>query len=228
MNLFHFILCSEVPDEYQQMNAYQTQCMLRVLGVEDADDIQKSLRERLNQPNIEADKPCQWRNVHCDSGEITFVLWATKNCDAYPFFYAIIKRYEWFPPTVRQLDLSDQILDTAVDTRMLPRDLQRCILSRCRIRGEFDIPSLPRGLEHLDCWRNSIWGTLCLFDLPPKLRALNFGVNSIERVIVDNSALPATFRDLDLSDNRVPVGVESVDDTPVDARITLNLLGLQR
>ena len=104
-----------------------------------------------------------------------------------------VEAYEWIPPTVWDLNLSDQRFRRSIDTRFLPRGLSSCFLYRCEIQGTFNVQALPRRLQTLDCSMNAITGTIVLANLPYRLISMDFAANAISHVFVDNDGLPETL-----------------------------------
>ena len=182
---------------------YQQTAMLRVLGVYDSPDVQTALRHKLSQSHVEINNPCEWRGVQCKGPVVTKIYFQMD-----PEMAA----YEWIPPTIQDLNVSDQRFRRAVDTRLLPRALSRCVLRRCAIKGTFKAEALPKNLQSLDSSQNAIRGAILLANLPHKIQFMNLSENAISHVLVDNGTLP---RSLEMCSF---MGMQSIKIKAIDGR----------
>ena len=187
--------------------------MFRLLGIEADDDNAKDhLRDLLMQPTATTD-PCQWKGVQCESLLVTGINWKSYDIATRD---SLVAAYEWIPPTVHHVDFFGQRIEREIITQRLSPVLLTWRVCGCHIQGTFELRTLPKRLNEVDCSYNFISGTLHLASLPKRLESLNFSNNDVSYILIDMEDLPASLRS-NFKHMRQNVVVESVDGRDVNS-----------
>ena len=122
-------------------------------------------------------------------------------------------RFDFLPPTVRNVDVMRCRQSQTLEVCRLPRCLQRIDFSGNLMCGSLDLAYLPERLERFLAPHNIFSGSITLRSLPRTLLAIDLGYNvgiGPQTLYVDN--LPASLKDVSLVGTKVRA-IVSIDES---------------
>ena len=155
-----------------------------------------------------------WIGVGFDDGRVRTIRWS--------YGCAGVKSLDWLPPKLGKLELFHRKSRKRLHTRCLPRTLMFCWIVMSDVFGKVDLVSLPAPLQVLNLQSNRIAGTISLTYLPRNISAILFWGNPIQKVVVDNDALPHTLRKVHFHYPKKVIKIQTIDGSTADRRISLS------
>ena len=125
---------------------------------------------------------CDWDSVKCVGGMVVRVGHEGHRDE--------VMDIHVLPPTMECIYLTRCSLDYALNTRSLPRALEKCMVSSNMLHGSVGLRTLPEHLVSLDLSMNRLAGPVDLTELPRKIRILSLWDNRIRQSIVFFGQLP--------------------------------------
>ena len=153
------------------------------------------------------ENPCAYQNVECENKVMRAIQRSRKRSFGVRRIRLGSIYPDWLPPSLTDIDLSEQGIRTHIYTRRLPREATRVNMSTCGLTGELDLTALPRKLERLYLEANTLTGSVDLRSLPHSLKTLDLCQNHILEVIVDAKRLPESLEMVNISTQRVETKV---------------------
>ena len=164
-------------------------------------NIDRGIWEYLFREEADRTDARRWRGVETSGSTITeFVMTSPSN--HMPIYSVTLA---WLPHTIKKLFLGPVNLIEDFDCRDLPRELRYCYVQAQFVRyiGTNEFPSklslsdLPRHLEHFYLHsEHPLCQTTEIFDLPPNISCIMIWSRQMQRVVVDNDALPQSLQEI--------------------------------
>mmetsp|Transcript_21361 Transcript_21361/g.33209 ORF Transcript_21361/g.33209 Transcript_21361/m.33209 type:complete len:223 (-) Transcript_21361:159-827(-) len=160
---------------------------------------------------------CAWNGVSCaqNSNVITKISWAKSQVP-------IRMELGWIPPTTQELILKNVSVNTQINTRVLPRDLKVCEMTKCGLRGELDLQTLPqKQLKSVSLENNCLAGRIHFVSLPATIERINLSNNRFRSLVIVNSSLPDGFESAIIKTDR-KLSIIVLDDKKIDSRVRIS------
>ena len=193
-NLF-LALCSDT-----QARKVDSAEMQTVLIAEFFAEIKPMFRDLVSSGKPESDI-CSWTysnnffSIRCVDGSLSSLALFFINQGNF--------RISWLPACLKSLKIVQCEQRYPLDTRSLPRALERANFSMNYIFGPCDLPSLPTNIQELDISDNEISGPIHLVHLPRQMRTLDISQNKMRQRTMYYADLPARFHSVNLSGNEI-------------------------
>ena len=212
--MFPIFLLAHEHETFGQAHEFQLFLMRKILGARQA---RHPLHEtRLVESDMREDDVCIWRGVQCTKGIVTGIVW--KQGIRSISLQTVL--YEWFPPSIETIDFERLCTRDYVETRCLPGKLRHFRVVACRLRGPFDMQTLPVLLEMLDIRKNDFSGVVHLDLLPQTIQIINLSGNRFTKALVCNHRLPVALQRAYLTQSdEVMFRCICTDEKTLDARL---------
>ena len=203
-----------------QTLAMQVCTMQILIGIHTSNNLAAALLgTRLQERPTSPENPCAWRGVHCRGTVVVVIEWNFIMYGYRVFSHYLIKNLKWLPCTAQEVLLSEQRIQSDLDTRFLPVHLRKGEMISCGLSGSLSLITLPLKFEELYLYDNFFSGIIRLSDLPISIRIISLGANSITHIICLNDHLPKHLEELDFCEMKTSLDVCTFGDMKIDKRL---------
>ena len=213
MPFFH-ALCMSAAD----FNPMQL-CLMHLLMDSDPNlpDYHTLAKNRVLTRGEQESNVCTWCGVKCVDRIVREFKWEHH-------VPPIQLQLEWFPNTVKYIDIANEHFKVPLHTRSLPKALGYCWMDRCGLKGSLELRTLPPVIEVLDLRNNTFRGAIYVANLPNTIRAIRLMNSEIETVFVMNADLPDSLKALEVNQrsdllNFKKSSLKCLDGEHVDKRV---------
>ena len=170
----------------------------------------------------ETQSVCKWGGVECDEKNLVRSI----RMDGLRISFKCYCDIPWAPHTIKSLFLNsvEPQDDAPFNTRLLPRVLEYCVITRSNLKGSLDIAGLPPAMKNLDLHRNKLTGIIILHELPRALGRIDVRHNNFKTLLYLNSALE-NVRVINVYQEEKPMKIRCVDGRGISDKISLRKAG---
>ena len=139
------------------------------------------------------DTVCRWIGVVCEINKtgnrvVREIQWGSMN-------ERFVDSLQWFPHTVREINIANQEVRGGFHAKMLPKELRSLHLSRVRSTfRNISVDGLPERLERFVMQWCNVQGYMEIHQINRSLKFMDFRGNPIDLVVI--GYLPQTLEDI--------------------------------
>ena len=173
--LFSLFSTSDPLDEAE----FETQCMLKTIGYTESQSM-LPLGDAVDE--FAPLYYCAWDGVTCTDQRVTGIEW-------FKFSAFTVVTLQWLPPAVHSVNFFEVEIRKTLNTRLLPKRMERFLVASCGLYGKLDLRTLPDSICEVDLSDNNFGGEIDLRELPATLRKLYLESNMIRCALEDGGLL---------------------------------------